>query len=67
MDEEVTAVGDEWTDRRMDDFVGRVERFEGNVKERFDKLDARLDRWGKIVSSGTVAIVAAVIIKVIGV
>lgn len=34
----------EWTDKRMDDFVGRVGRFEGDVKERFDKADARFDR-----------------------
>ena len=35
----------EWTDKRMDDFVGRVGRFEGDVKERFDKVDARIDRF----------------------
>ena len=34
----------EWTDKRMDDFVDRVGRFEGDVKERFDKVDARFDR-----------------------
>jgi hypothetical protein len=34
----------EWTDKRMDDFADRVGRFEGDVKERFDKVDGRFDR-----------------------
>jgi hypothetical protein len=34
----------EWTDKRMDDFAGRVGRFEANVKERFDKVDERFDK-----------------------
>ncbi len=34
----------EWTDKRMDDFVGRVGRFEGDVKDRFDKVDAWFDK-----------------------
>ena len=37
---------DEWTDKRMDDFADRVGRFEGDVKERFDKVDERFDRFG---------------------
>jgi hypothetical protein len=84
----------EWTDKRMDDFAGRVDRFEANGERRFDKvdarfdrfeadvdarfdktatkeqlekIDARLDRWGKILSGGVVAIAGAVIAKVIGV
>ena len=35
---------DDWTDKRMDDFADRVGRFEGDVKERFDKVDGRFDR-----------------------
>ena len=34
----------EWTDKRMDDFVERVGRFEVDVKYRFDKVDARFDK-----------------------
>jgi uncharacterized protein YjbJ (UPF0337 family) len=43
--EEAVGMDSEWTDKRMDDFVGRVGRFEGDVKERFDKVDARIDRF----------------------
>ena len=35
----------EWTDKRMDDFAGRVDRFEANVDGRFDKVDRRFDRF----------------------
>jgi hypothetical protein len=35
----------EWTDKRMNDFTGRVGRFERDVKERFDKVDQRFDRF----------------------
>lgn len=31
------------------------------------RLDARFDRWGKIVSGGVVTIVVAVVAKVLGV
>jgi phage shock protein A len=66
----------EAVDRRFDSVDRRFERFEDKVDARFDltatkeqleKLDARFDRWGKIVSGGTVTIVAAVILKVFGV
>jgi hypothetical protein len=43
--EEAVGMDSEWTDKRMDDFVGRVGRFEGDVKQRFDKVDARIDRF----------------------
>jgi uncharacterized protein YjbJ (UPF0337 family) len=36
---------DEWTDKRMNDFAGRVGRFEGDVKERFDRVDRQFDRF----------------------
>jgi uncharacterized protein YjbJ (UPF0337 family) len=36
---------DEWTDKRLNDFAGRVGRFEGDVKERFDRVDQRFDRF----------------------
>jgi hypothetical protein len=35
----------EWTDKRMDDFADRVDRFEANVDRRFDKVDERFDRF----------------------
>jgi hypothetical protein len=44
MTEERVVMDSEWTDKRMDDFVGRVGRFEGDVKRRFDKVDARFDK-----------------------
>ena len=58
----------EWTDKRMDDFADRVGRFEGDVKDRFDKVDERFDRVeGRIDSLhrsiyGTTAAVLAVLI-----
>jgi thymidylate kinase len=35
----------EWTDKRMDDFAGRVDRFEANVDRRFDKVDERFKQF----------------------
>jgi hypothetical protein len=34
--------------------------------ERMGKIDARLDRWGKVVSGGVVAIAGSVVAKVLG-
>ena len=34
----------EWTDKRMDDFAGRVYRFEASVDKRFDQVDKRFDK-----------------------
>jgi hypothetical protein len=34
----------DWTDKRTDDLVDRVDRFEGNVDGRFDKVDERFDK-----------------------
>jgi hypothetical protein len=62
-------------DARFDKVDRGFGRFEDKVDKRFDKiatkeqlgmLDARFDRWGKIVSGGTVTIVAAVVLKVLG-
>jgi hypothetical protein len=41
---ERVAVNSEWTDKRMNDFADRAGRFEGDVKERFDRVDSRFDR-----------------------
>jgi hypothetical protein len=62
IEEEVTVMGEEWTDKRMDDFVGRVERFEGDVKHRFDNIDAKLDWLSRTVWGG---IVVAVLVKLL--
>ena len=35
----------EGTDKRIDDLTGRVGRFEESVKERFDQVDDRFDRF----------------------
>lgn len=35
---------DERTDKRKDDRAGRVNRFERDVKERFDKVDREFDK-----------------------
>jgi DNA anti-recombination protein RmuC len=35
---------EEWTNKRMNDFAGRVDRFEGDVKERFDRVDRQFDK-----------------------
>jgi hypothetical protein len=42
---ESVVMDSEWSDKRMDDFADRVGRFEGDVKERFDKVDGRFDRF----------------------
>ena len=47
---------DEWTDKRMDDFADRVGRFEGDVKDRFDKVDERFDRVERRLDTMTWAI-----------
>jgi hypothetical protein len=44
----------------------QTERF-GLLMARMDKVDARLNRWGKVMSSGVVIIATAVILKVLGV
>ncbi len=36
---------DEQTDKHIDELTGRVGRFEGSVKERFDQVDHRFDRF----------------------
>jgi uncharacterized protein YjbJ (UPF0337 family) len=33
------------TDKCIDDLAGRVDRFEGDVKERFDRVDRQFDRF----------------------
>jgi peptidoglycan hydrolase CwlO-like protein len=35
---------DERTEKRMNDFAGRADRFEGDVKERFDRVDREFDK-----------------------
>lgn len=35
---------DEWTNKRMNDFAGRVDRFEADVKDRFDRVDREFDK-----------------------
>jgi hypothetical protein len=32
-----------WTDERIDDFSGRLGRFEGRVDSRFDRFESRVD------------------------
>jgi archaellum component FlaC len=63
-------------DARFDKVDGRFERVDESLKglatkEEMTKLDARFDRWGKIVSGGVVtavgAIVAGVVAKLLGV
>ncbi|MBS1889272.1 MAG: hypothetical protein JSU06_19005 [Actinobacteria bacterium] len=45
----MSVMDDEWTDNRIDDFAGRVGWFEGDVKDRFDKVDRRFDRFERNV------------------
>jgi hypothetical protein len=63
----------EWTDKRMDDFAGRVDRFEVNIDRRFDrfkadvdgrfdKIDAKLDALNRTVWGG---IIVAVVVKLL--
>jgi hypothetical protein len=41
----VSVIEKSSTDKCIDDLAGRVDRFEGDVKERFDKSDRRFDRF----------------------
>ncbi len=34
----------QWTDARLDDLAGRIDRFESKMDARFNALDARFDR-----------------------
>jgi predicted secreted Zn-dependent protease len=43
--EERAVMNREGTDKRIDDLTGRVGRFEESVKERFDRVDDRFDRF----------------------
>jgi thioesterase domain-containing protein len=59
----------EQVDRRFEQVVTKEEftKAEEAHRERMDGLNARFDRWGKIVTGGTVTIVGAVIIKLLGI
>lgn len=35
------------TDKRIDELAGRSDRFEADVKERFDRVDKRFDKVDK--------------------
>jgi hypothetical protein len=59
----------EQVDRRFEQVVTKEEftKAEEVHRERMDGLNARFDRWGKIVTGGTVTIVGAVIVKLFGI
>jgi hypothetical protein len=59
----------EQVDRRFEQVVTKEEftKAEEVHRERMDGLNARFDRWGKIVTGGTVTIVGAVIVKLLGI
>jgi hypothetical protein len=56
---------EDWTDKRMDDFADRVGRFEGDVKERFDKVDKRFDRLEAKVDTTNRTIWAGIFVAVV--
>jgi predicted RNA-binding protein with PIN domain len=73
-EERVTEAGS--TDKRIDELVGEVHRFEGKVEHRFqqfeskvehrferleDKIDTRFAKWDKVVIGGGVSIIGAVV------
>jgi hypothetical protein len=37
-----------------------------HIGDRFDRLEAHFDRWGKIVTGGVVTITASVVARVLG-
>jgi len=55
----------DWTDKRMDDFADRVGRFEADVKDRFDKLDSKMDKIIWMLISGFVTVLAAIVGKIL--
>jgi hypothetical protein len=59
----------ERVDQRFEQVVTKDEftKAEEVHRVRMDGLNARFDRWGKIVAGGTVTIVGAVIVKLLGI
>ena len=49
----------------MDDFADRVGRFEADVKDRFDKLDSKMDKIIWMLISGFVTVLAAIVGKIL--
>lgn len=51
----------QWTDARLDDLVGRIDRLESKMDSRFNSLDARFDRLQQtlIVSMASVMLAFA--------
>jgi hypothetical protein len=56
-------------DARFEQVVTKDEfkKSEEVQRERMDGLNARFDRWGKVVTAGTVTIVGAVIVTLLGI
>jgi len=48
----------DWTDKRMDDFASRVDRFEANVNRKFDKLESKVDATNRTLWVGIFVAVA---------
>jgi hypothetical protein len=56
--------------RRIDERFVTKEEFKASnasIAARFDKLEGRLDNWGKLMGGGVVTIAVAVVLKVFGV
>lgn len=51
----------QWTDARLDDLVGRIDRLESKMDTRFNLLDAKFDRLQQtlIVSMASVMLAFA--------
>jgi hypothetical protein len=52
-----------WSDERLDDLAGRLDRFEARVDQRveegFDQVDSRLHSWGQTMALAMVSIIVA--------
>ena len=46
----------EWTDKRTDDLADRVGRFEANVDQRFDKVDAGMKATSRTIWAGIIVV-----------
>lgn len=53
-------------DRRFERVDERFERADQIERERFGRIEARLDRWGRLIGGGVVTISAAVVAKLLG-
>ncbi|HEX6603236.1 MAG TPA: hypothetical protein VF030_11405 [Solirubrobacterales bacterium] len=49
----------QWTDARLDDLAGRIDRLEAHIDARFNSLDAKFDRLQQTLIISMTSVVLA--------